>query len=116
MSKFYGGNEFKALALEWRKKLEESGFQDCESKKEDLNRHNRRTIAFDNRDSIRDFFISLDHFLTNTQIPIRDRQVLELYSQGIKVKGVHGIVQRIGWSQSTVRRTIQKYKLILLKK
>lgn len=113
--KYWETPEFKKLNKEWREKLESAGFDDQEDEKENLKQKDERTIAFQNRDKIQNFYLKLDSYLThNTEIPERDRKILELYSQGVKVKGKGGIVEQVGLSRDPVYQVIWKYKKILL--
>lgn len=108
--KFYQTKEFKALDAEWKAKLEEEGFQDLEKRK-DFSQWNRRTIAYQNSETIRDFFIRLDHFLTeHPEIPDLHRKILSLYSEG---RIVRHICRLVGRSYTTVRNIIRKYKAML---
>ncbi len=95
----------------WTKKLAESGFQDIEDKKGNLKQPDRRSIAFDNRDLIRDFFIRLDHFLTeNKDIPILHWQVLTLYSEGLYIPKICNLV---GKGRTFVCKVILYYRNLL---
>lgn len=105
---FYKSEKFKLLEQEWREKLSTSGFTDIEDEKERLRSYDRRTIAFENRDLILDFFTRLDHFLTHTpHLSARERTVLTLYSQGCYLKD---IAFEIDQSISTVKIILRKYK------
>jgi hypothetical protein len=113
--KFYKKKEFKDLQKEWYDKLKPD-FKDIEDSKGNLKQHDRRTIAFDNRDKLQDFFNKLDTYLTqNDDIPDKDREILELYTQGIHIKGPQGIIELTGWSDATIRKLIRRYKSMLLK-
>jgi DNA-binding NarL/FixJ family response regulator len=110
MANSYKTKEFKNLQSKWYAKLAKEGFKDQEDAKENLIQQDRRTIAFDNRDMLRDFFLSLSAYLVHNRVPTRDRKILELFSQGIHIKGKNGIVEKTGWSDKTVRNVIKSYK------
>jgi hypothetical protein len=112
----FSSKEFKALEKEWRQKLKEAGFEDIESPKGHLKQHNIRTISFENRDSLQDFFTSLGHYLATHTIPMRDRHILELYAQGVYVKGDNGIAEMSGLGRTTIYNIIKSYKNIIIKK
>jgi hypothetical protein len=106
----------EAFKQSWYRKVEKSGFDDIEDAKGELRQHNRRTIAFDNRDAIRDFFLKLDTFLVKTSdIPPLHRKILNLYTQGIAVDGPQGIAKQCRRHERVVRGIIAKYKAIILK-
>lgn len=112
--KFYESKVFKALQDEWSKKLKESGFEDIENSKEGLKQHERRTISFQNRDIIENFFTDLGHYISTHKLPIKDRSILELYIKGTRITGKNGIIDQLGWSRRTIHYTIAKYKKIVL--
>ncbi len=99
--------DFKALQIEWRIKLEESGFVDQEDAKGNLKNFDRRTIAFDNRELIQEFFTWLEHALTHGRVPECDRPILELYAQGIHQTEM---AKRLNLSRSTLFKVIDRYK------
>jgi hypothetical protein len=117
--KYYETTDFKQLQELWDKKLEDDGFIDQEDSNKVLKQENdRSTISFEARDRILYFFNKLDHYLNNIEnpakIPNKDREILELYSDGVHVKGKNGIVEQTGWSDKTIRNLINKYKKIVL--
>jgi len=114
--KFYDSPEFKALDAEWKKKLADSGFEDLEDAQENLTAPNNRTVAFQNRDLILDFFVKLDHYLTNTKDKIKPehRKILELYAKGTYVSGKNGIIEQTGYSKRGIEYVIARYKKIVL--
>lgn len=96
-------------------KLSQSGFKDHEDNKERLKQYDRRTIAFDNRERIKEFFLDLDAYLTNTpDLPLEHVYILELFSRGMRVKGPGGIVEQTGKPSSSIRKIIAHYKKIVL--
>lgn len=117
MRKFWATLEFKELNEEWRARLEESGFKDLESPKSHLKQHNRRTIAFDNRDALQNFYTKFEHYLTHQAqtIPGKYMQVLSLYVNGVKVKGEGGIAEQTGFTPRSCFLIIKKYKVVILK-
>jgi len=116
MPKFFQTKEFQALNREWKVKLAKDGFHDIENEREALvQKHDSRTVSFRNRTKIRDFYLKLDHYLTNTPgVPDKHRQVLALYAVGTFIKGKKGIVAQTGLTHKQVRNIVDKYKAILL--
>jgi hypothetical protein len=103
--------DFLILQEEWYLKLAQSGFKDIEDRKGNLKQYDRRTIAFDNRESIYEFFVALDHYLTDHQdIPEPDKSILSLYSDGIFIIE---ICKQLGLKLSLVNKVISKYKEIV---
>jgi hypothetical protein len=106
--KFFKTQEFLSLQKEWREKLSRGGFADIEDPKGHLKTPDRRTIGFQNRDRIRDFFMDLDHYLTeHPEIPAEHRSVLEMYSEGFYL--VH-ISKECKMSLTKVKVIISTYK------
>jgi hypothetical protein len=104
--------EFQKLRRLWRKNLEESGFSDCEDQKGRLKRPDNRTIGFQNRERIRNFFMALDHYLTDhPDLPRRERYVLSLYSEGWPLIEIAHAAE-IGLTQT--KAIFRKYKPIIL--
>jgi hypothetical protein len=99
----------------WYEEAEKgSDYSDIEDPKENLEQYDRRTIAFDNRDRIQEFFLRLDAYLTNTpDIKPKHRKVLELYSKGLKVKGKGGISKRTRTPWRTIFSWLRRYKDML---
>lgn len=107
--------EFLTLKEYWDLKLKESGFEDIE-KNGQLKQKNRSTIAFQNRDKIIAFFDKLLSYLNeSTDIPDLDRKILSLYAEGIRIQGKNGIIQKVDRSDSFIRNTIRRYKILILK-
>lgn len=112
MSSQFRQQKFRDLQSQWYEKLKESGFNDIENKKEKLKEYDRRTISFDNRDIIRDFFIRLDHFVTNSSnIPKLHRQILELYSDG---RYLGEIAKQVRCSRSKIKLVVYHYKKLII--
>jgi DNA-binding NarL/FixJ family response regulator len=118
MRKFWDSSQFKDLQEQWYRNLKSNGFKDCEDKSGNLTSttsQRKRTIAFENRERIQNFFRKLDSYLTNCEdLNPKHREVLELYSEGIKIKGKGGIAERTGLSNSWIRAIIKRYKAIIL--
>lgn len=105
--------QFKKLQQKWYLKLEKHGFNDIETTSERLRDYDRRTINFDNRDLILDFFLRLDTFLTHTQdIPKIHRQILQFYSDGYYITE---IITKVHMSRTYIKNTIKQYKIQILK-
>jgi len=101
-------DEFKKLRKEWNRRLKESGFDDIENEKGQLNQYNRRTIAFDNRDALFDFYTRLDHFIESTRVfPKYHRKILTLYSKGSSSRQIERV---IGKSHTWICWVINQYK------
>ena len=108
--KFYETQEFRRLQKEWKEKLAQSEFQDIE-KGDRLKDFDRRTISFENREAIHDFFRRLDTFLTvNEQIPDLHRTILSLYSEG---RIIRDICRAVGRGRTTVKGIISHYRKVL---
>ena len=90
----------------WNQKLAAEGLFD------EPKEYDRRTIGFENRDPIRDFFLRLDHLMTHyPEMPKFERKVMELYSQGIEVID---IIKRVRASRATVFMCIKRYKNLVI--
>lgn len=97
-----------SLRNEWYLKLRLSGFKDIEDSKGNLKSHDTRTIAFQNRDMIRDFFTELGHYLSQyPEIPDMHRTVLSQYIEGVHIKKIAAIVGR---TPRTVGEIIKIYR------
>jgi hypothetical protein len=103
---------YDRLKAQWKRKLAKSGFQDIESPSGELHQPNIRTVAWVNRDAIREFFLKLDQYLAKHDgIPPLHRKVLELYSAGVYIVD---IVESVHRSRTTVKNIIRRYKRIVL--
>ena len=113
----YDSKDFKALKKQWYKKAADSGFKDLEDDKENLDpglTHN--TIAWQNREVIRDFFLKLDAYIgSKPSIPAIHSEILTMYSQGINASSKNGIADKVQLHPRSVRRIIKHYKEKLLK-
>lgn len=90
----------------------DSGFDDLEDTRGNLKSPDSRTIAFQNQEQIREFFLTLDCFMTHfPEMPKFAYKVMSMYSEGIMVKD---IVKASRSSDKHVRNTIKHYKLIVL--
>ncbi len=106
--KFYQTIEFRQLQTEWKAKLAQEGFKDAEYPSGKLRDHDRRTIAFENRERIADFFRQLDDFITHSQVlSDHERTILSFYSDGKRVREICKLVDR---SYTHVRNIIRKYR------
>lgn len=100
------------IQAEWYEKLADEGFVDIEDKKGNLKQYDRRTIAFENREIICEFFVRLDHYLTqNPNIPEPEKSILILYSEGLYATQIQRKLKVDQWS---VKRVIRNYKQIIL--
>lgn len=108
----YNTKEFKLLQSKWYAKLAEEGFDDIEDKNEMLKQPNRRTIAWKNRDVIRDFYDSVNDFLRNNKkLSKKHRNVLELWAKGIYLVK---IAEQFSIPLITVKSIVRKYKRLIL--
>ncbi len=101
----------KTIQEEWYEKLTQAGFKDIEDKKGNLKTYDRRTIAFDNRAAICEFFTQLTHYLTNhPEIEEPEKSILILYSEGFYVTQIQKALRIDQWS---VKRVIKRYKTLI---
>lgn len=109
------GKGFKALKADWDEKLRKNGFVDIEDSFGRLKQHNTRTISFDFRDDIRDYFIALDHYVTDheSQIPTTDLRILKLHSAGIHRREIQKLM-KLG--ETKVKKILRHYREIILGK
>ncbi len=105
-------NDFEKLKVKWYKKLADSGFKDIEYSNGSLYQHNLRTIGWDNRDRIRDFFLKLDSYLANSpDIPFKHKKLLMLWSKG---KSFTYIAENVELSVSHVKKLVSNYKQLIV--
>lgn len=110
---FWDSSNFKRLNKAWREKLKESGFEDEEDEKGNLKSKDSRTALFKSRECTEEFYTCLAYYLNHsTNISDRDRQILNLYADGLMIKE---IVYALGWSDRTVRNIISHHKVIFLR-
>jgi hypothetical protein len=101
--------KFLELRLQWYQKLKDEGFKDIEDLKGRLERQDRRTIAFQNRESIRRFFMQLSAYLdSKPNISPLEYDILKLYADGIRVIRIALLVKK---HKATVHRVIKSYKM-----
>lgn len=104
--------KLKLLKQQWYKKLSDEGFEDIEYSSGLLKQGDRRSMAFENREMISEFFTALDHYLTDhPEIPEKDREILSLYSQGLYATQIQKKLRINQWS---VKKVIKRYKEIIL--
>jgi hypothetical protein len=99
----------------WYKKLKDTGFNDIETTNGFLKNPDIRTINWQNREKILEFYLALDSFLNHCIIPMQDRLIMELYSEGVFVTGKNGIAKQANISIRTTWRIISYYKKIVIK-
>lgn len=92
----------------WYQRLKDEGFQDIECNDGSLKTYDRRTIAFDNRNAIMEFFLELDHYLAVTKLNDLDSQILNLYSQGMFITD---IAYALGYSRQWITKIVKKHKV-----
>ena len=104
----YNSPEFKALRAEWNKKLKRVGFEDQEDEKGRLKHKDSRTISFQNREQISEFFSKIGEFLGgNSDIPKMHRRVLDLYCQGTWIVNIS---KQIKQPKHVITKIISYYK------
>lgn len=93
-------------------KLKDSDWDDIEDLKGRIKPHDRRTSIFDDREEIREFFLTVDSFLNHAaQLPEEHRLVLELYSQGLHIRQ---IAFKLECGRTKIHGIIKYYKQVLL--
>lgn len=111
MDNTYRNKPFKSLQKKWYRILKETGFDDLEASGE-LYQPNLRTVGWQNQEQIRNFFLKLDDFLTNTTgISAVNRQVLEMWSAGKSQQEISNVTNL---AISNVKNIVYKYKQIVL--
>lgn len=110
----FKSQQFLKLRAQWNKKLEDEGFSDIESNRERLKEYDRRTLTFDTKEMVFEFFYRLDHFLTEHEndphIPELHKKILSFYSQG---RQIIEIAKEVGLSDRTLRRILAPYKKLI---
>lgn len=102
--KFYQTPEFKKIDADWAAALEDAGFVDLER----VSEPDRRTLLWDNREIILDFFLCLDHLMTNyPEMPEFERRVMTLFSSGTRI---NEIVRQTRASRKGIYNIIVRYK------
>lgn len=104
---------FKDLKAHWDLKLKKEGFIDIEDTRGNLKQHNTRTTSFDFRDDIRDYFIALDHYITEHEheLPSLDLHILKLHSAGIHRREIQKIVE---FGETKIKLILKHYRQIIL--
>lgn len=101
----------RRLQADWYQRLRSSGFKDIEDLRGNLKSYDRRTIAFENREEIADYFRRVEHYLQNHPDLRGDHlRILTLYSQGIFIKA---IAKDVGKHRCTVMEIIKRYKKLI---
>lgn len=116
--KFWKTKEFQKTCSDWYMSLKELGFIDIENNQGNLKQMTTRKIPFEKAEITREFFCRLDRYLyEHTNIPLIERQILELYTQGHKIicRNGNGIINKVPRSDKTIRNVIKKYKTLILK-
>jgi Mor family transcriptional regulator len=99
--------DFLAIQKEWAKRLRESGFNDIEDFKGRLKSPDKRTIAFQNQERIREFHIQLADYLATFAVPELHKQILEMYTQG---EYAVRIAKKLNYSERWIRKIIKRYQ------
>jgi hypothetical protein len=98
----------RKLKQQWYQRLKDEGFIDIEMPDGSLKTYDRRTVAFDFRQQIMEFFLDLDQYIAQTQLKLFDKQVLILYSGGMHVKE---IAYCLGVTRQWISRIIRIHKI-----
>lgn len=105
--------EIKQLQEHWYKILEKHGFIDIE-KNNKLKVHSaimiqnlQKTKRFHDRDAVSEFYSRLNDYLNHNKLNPLHRQILELYSEGLKYQD---IADRVDRCQSRVRQIVASYR------
>lgn len=105
-------SSYRQLKAEWYKRLKESGFIDLEDRRGNLFQPDTRTIAWQNRERILEFFIQFDYYLThNSTLSQRDRHILTRWSEGTYLVDIS---KELRISLSTINKVIAHHKRIVL--
>lgn len=104
--------DLESLKKLWYDKLKNTGFVDLEDENQNLYCPNVRTIAYENQEVIREFFLRLDEYLTSNFNSIKPmhRIVLELYSSGARIKFIADQIKR---SRQRVHQIIAQHRKAL---
>jgi hypothetical protein len=105
-------NDYQQLRKLWYQKLKESGFVDIEDTKGNLKDTWTRGLGFKNQRKICEFFLKLDHYLNQNEIPLSHKQILSLYSQGIYITEIQKRLKLEKRYQ--VKKILKQYKTIIL--
>lgn len=105
--------EFEQLKKKWYDQLKAKGFNDIEKPTGELYQPELRTIAWANRDVIREFFLKLDEYLNKHrhEMPVKDQVIMDLFSKGLKLKDICALVKPC---RTRVCAIIRYYKHLVL--
>lgn len=111
----YRSKEFKKLQSEWYKKLADTGFDDIEYANGQLYQPNLRTLAWENRDAIQEFF---DHVLSylndsTTQLTPTETTILNMWAFGHYLTEISA---KIDMDYQKVAQTVYRHKKIVLER
>ena len=98
------------LKAKWYHRLKTKGFIDIEDNRGNLKSYDRRTQAFDNRERILSFFLELTNYIAETQLSRAEKQILESYAKGYKIKDIATVS---GHTRQWVHRVIKHHKIIM---
>lgn len=112
MMNSFSTKSFKKLKSEWYSKLKENGFNDLEDSKGNLTKKETRTIAWKNREMIRDFYLNVGKYLNSeADISSRDRLILYLWTNGRYQSDISNI---LGVSHHIIQKVVRKHTKIVL--
>lgn len=100
----------KDLKKVWYQILKDRGFVDIEEESGAIKTYDRRTIAFDNRQKILDFYLDLSAYIQNNELKSLDKRILTLYGEGYFINEIAFIV---GKSRQWTNQIIKKHKILL---
>ena len=92
----------------WYQRLKDEGFIDIETDGGALKSYDRRTIAFDHRQRILEFYLELDRYIADAKMDQLDRTVLMALSDGFHVTE---IARMLGFSRQWITKIIKKHKI-----
>ena len=121
MEQFWRKKTFKVLLVKWNKKLEDTGFEDCEVELEkdrvlkqgSATRHYKDLTQFE-RDSNLEYFYFLGHLANNTVFPNELEKIIMLkHSEGATVNEIieSAKLKKLSVCKKTVRYIIRRWQM-----
>jgi hypothetical protein len=107
---FYRDKKFIKLKCEWYSKLKDNGFKDLEDTHGRLKQPEKRTIAYNNKERIFNFYMLVGEYINQEPLKPKHKLILYLWSQGRKVREIQAI---LGKPYSWLHLVIGKHKKII---
>jgi DNA-binding NarL/FixJ family response regulator len=108
---FWKSKQAKQAYKVWRKRLEESGFRDIESKNETLSHDASKTLkrldALSVNARMEYYYLLCQHVNEHKFVKERDKQIMSMLGEGVKTKVIAGLLKI---HKQTVRFTRRKYE------